>query len=513
MNPAHPNLARKTLRGIGVSYGSAVLTGVMQIATTSVVARMVAPHEFGVLAMAQLGVKLASYFSQFGIGSALIQKRDLSESDAAAAHVLAVAAGIFFTVAGVFLAPLGRGIFHSDEVVWVIRALAVTFLLSGSAAAPLNLLRRHLRFGVISAIELTAYAVGYAAPCLLLVLLGHGLWGLVAGNLGSALVQLCLYHWAEPVSWKWVKDRTVYRGLLAYGSKISATGFLEYITSSMDSFFIGRYLGPKPLGLYTRAANLATTPLYMITSAVSRVLFPAFSRVQQDTVKLAQSYRDSLTLLFVLIAPLGLSLVPAAPQVVRLLLGPRWAAAALPLAVFGVTVPFNMAQVLPGIVLDATGTLTRKLHVRFATLAGAGALLYLNRNAGIVVIAELMLATSVVTFLAYHYLVVRQLRISWSAAVAPMLFGACTGAIPLISITWLNRAFPLSFLPALAADAVVLMLSYVLIIAFSPFPVVNNALSRMLAAARGEDRRIPADHRSRCLAWQLFASARAEGRC
>jgi O-antigen/teichoic acid export membrane protein len=280
----------------------------------------------------------------------------------------------------------------------------------------------------------------------------------------------------------------------------------------MDSFIIGRYLGPQPLGLYTRAANLATVPLYMITSAISRVLFPAFSRVQHDAAKLSRTYRDSLTLLFVLISPLGLFLIPTAPQVVHLLLGPRWAEAALPLAVFGATVPFNMAMVLPGIVLDATGTLTRKLHVRFVTLAGAGFLLYLNRNAGIMAIAELMLATSVLTFLAYHFLVVRQLRISWPAAAAPVLYGACSGAIPFLAVSWLTRAFPLPLLPALAADGAILALSYVLILAFSPFPVVNHALSKVLAAFWGEKRSVPEVTRSRCLAWQILETARAEGR-
>jgi len=513
MTDAQPNLARKTLQGIGVSYGSAVLTGAMQIATTSVVARMVAPHEFGVLAMAQLGVKLAGYFSQFGVGSAVVQKRDLTESDTAAANVLAIAAGVFFAFLGFLLAPLGSGIFHSDEVVWVMRTLSFTFLLTGSAAAPLNLLRRHLRFGVISAIELSAYLVGYALPCLTLVFLGHGLLGLVAGNLGSAFVQLCLYHWAEPVRWRLVRDWATYRGLLSYGSKISATGFLEYLTTSMDSFIIGRYLGPRPLGLYTRAANLATAPLYMITSAAARVLFPAFSRVQHDAAKLARTYRDSLTLLFVLISPLGLALIPAAPQVVRLLLGPRWAEAALPLAVFGATVPFNMAQVLPGIVLDATGTLTRKLHVRFATLLLAGFLIYLNRNSGIVTIALVMLVTSVVTFVGYHSLVVRQLRLSWWAAILPVVFGACTGALPLIGIHWLTVSLNLPLLPALAADGAILVLSYVFILAFSPFGVVNTALSRVVTAIYGQKRTVPEDCRSRCLAWQILATARADGRC
>ena len=513
MTPAQPSLARNTLRGIAVSYGSAVITGAMQIATTAVVARMVAPRDFGILAMAQLGVRFAGYFSQFGVGSALVQKRDLSESDTAAAHLMAIAAGVLFTAAGLLLAPLGGAVFHSNDVVWVIRALAFTFLLTSFTVAPLSLLRRNLRFDAISAIDIASYVLGYAAPCLTLVWLGHGLWGLVAGNLGAVLVQWILLQSVQPVAWKWVREWEIYRGLLSYGSRISITGFLEYITSNIDTFVVGRYLGPKPLGLYTRAYNLAAVPMHMMSSAAARVLFPVFSRVQHDSVKLARTYKDTLTLLFVLTCPLGFALVPSAPHIVRLLLGPAWAEAALLLAVFGILAPFDMAVALPGIVLDATGTLNKKLYVRLATLMAAGTVIYLHRESGIVTIAWLMLGSCVLTFFGYHFLVVRQLGMSWSSALSPVLFGACTGAIPLVTIHFAIAFANLELLPALALEGSILILSYVLILVFSPFPMVNAALSRVLTALLGETRQVPENLRSRCLALQLLATARAEGGC
>src|SRR5262249_52543321 len=153
-------------------------------------------------------------------------------------------------------------------------------------------------------------------------------------------------------------------------------------------------------------------------------------------------------------------------------------------AVFGATVPFNMAVILPGIVLDATGTLTKKLHVRGVTLLGAGLLLYLNRQAGIVTIAYLMLGTSAITFFAYHSLVVRQLRLPLSSALTPVFFGALAGAVPLVLIRLIGSrtGSPYSIL---AVDLIILAVSYIGILAFSPFPMVNAALSRVLTTLVG----------------------------
>jgi lipopolysaccharide exporter len=502
------NLTRNTLHGIGLSMGAAVMLGGMQVVTTSLVARRVAPQVFGFLAMAQIVIKLAAYFSQFGVGSALIQKDELSASDIAAAQVLAIGSGILFAFGIFALAPFASAIFHTTEVVWVIRALSVSFLLSSLTVTPMGLLRRHLNFGIVSGIEIASYAIGFSLPCLALVFAGRGLLGLIAGSLGSYVVQIVLLLMFQPIYWGVARRWHTYRCLLSYGSKISVIGFLEYVNSSVDVFAVGRYLGAAPLGLYTRAANVASVPLSMATSAVSRVLFPALSRVQNDPAKLAKAYLDSLTLTLLLTCPLGFAMIPAAGHIVHFLLGPRWSDAVPPLRVFAAMVPFNMAVSLPGTVLDATGTLLKKLYVRAVTLFLAAVLVYLFRYAGIVAIAWIMFACFAVTFGGYHALVVRQLGIRLSAALTPVLLGCWAGLLSYALIRAATWAVSAGLFPMLAIEASLLLVAYVLILVVSPFPSVNRILSRIFAGLSSRARAMPSPYRSRCLARQIAFTLR-----
>lgn len=376
------NLLAKTLSGMRWSTLAIVINVSFNLGYTAVMARVLLPSAFGLVAMAQISIRFLSYFAQMGVSPALIQKPELSERDISAALTLSVIVNAALFIALWILAPLAGSFFKNFEVIPILRGLSVALLFSGFSIVSISLMRRQFMFKKIAAVEILSYILGYGVVGIGSALYGLGVWSIVFAVIGQQAITLIGSYAFIRHSLRLVFSWNDMRHFLHYGSKYSIISILEYIGSNVDSVLIGRWYGEIALGFYNRAQMLVTLPMHHIDGAVTKVLLPVLSSAQEDKQKLSRAYLAGWLLLGSLAASISLALVPAASDAVHLLLGPQWKAAIpiVEIAAFGV--PFVYLTRLSGTLCDAQGILWPKLIIQCVTLVALGVAIYIFHSDG-----------------------------------------------------------------------------------------------------------------------------------
>lgn len=425
------SLITKALSGVRWTTFAMVTNVSFNIGYTAVMARLLTPAAFGLVAMAQIAIRFLSYFAQLGISPAIIQKPDLSPRDIRAALTLSVL--VSSTLFGLMwaLAPAASDFFGNPEIAPILRALASAFLVSGVSVVSLGILRRELKFKQLAIVEIAAYTIGYGVVGVGSALAGYGVWSLVFAVIGQEIVTLLVAYYLvrHPLNPLFSADEL--RHFLGFGSKYSVIGFLEFIGANVDALLIGRWYGDTILGLYNRAQLVVKLPMHHIGTAITKVLFPVLSSAQSDKQKIAQAFLIGWLFIGTIAASVSMSLVPAAADAVKTLLGEQWLEAIPIVRIAAFAVPFAFLTVVCGIVCDAQGLLLPKLVIQSVTLLTLGLSILVLKDDGITGFALAMVITEAIRLALYTALHLRRLPITVDAFLkvnAAVLFCSLSSA-------------------------------------------------------------------------------------
>lgn len=299
--------------------GNAVVQMVVQV----VMARLLAPEQFGMLAIMLVFVNLGNVIVQSGLNTALIQAPDATEDDCSTVFWFSLAVSLAL-YAAVFLAAPGIAAFYAmPGLVWPLRALALLLVVNAYNAIQIAVITRDLElrkvFNATVASSLASAAVGIGCA-----LAGAGVWALVFQQLSCQAVN-CLVHAAQ-ISWRprAVFDVARARALLSFGWKLLASGLLDQGYQSLSDLLIGRVFSPGQLGLVSQGKKYPAAIGSMLDGAIQPVMLSAVSRVQDDVPRVRSLVRRGLkTSTFLLVPSMALFAV-AAPSLVPALLGPQW---------------------------------------------------------------------------------------------------------------------------------------------------------------------------------------------
>lgn len=440
------SLVAKTLSGMRWTTLAMVTNVSFNLGYTAVMARLLAPSAFGLIAMAQIAIRFLSYFAQLGVSPAVVQKPELTERDIRAALTLSVAINALLFALMWLLAPLAGVFFSNPAVVPILRGLSAAFLFSGFSVISVSLLRRRLMFKQLAMVEIASYILGYGFIGLGSAFYGLGVWSLVFAVVGQEAMTLAfsyafVRHSLRPIfAWGDI------RHFLHYGSKYSVIGFLEYVGANVDSLLIGRWYGETVLGFYNRAQMLVKLPMHHVGNAITKVLFPVLSSAQADKQKMAGAYLAGWVLIGSLAGSISLALVPAATDAVFTLLGTRWKDAIPIVEIAALAVPFAFLTRLSGIVCDAQGLLWPKLVIQLATLAVLGVAIAILRGKGATGFAMAMVIAEAFRLLLYIGLHFGRLQIAVSEFLkvnATVLFTSAATALSVWQTANLAHAYHL----------------------------------------------------------------------
>jgi O-antigen/teichoic acid export membrane protein len=406
------SLSSQTLHGLKWSYGAAIVTALLQIVSAAILARLVAPAAYGLVAIAGVVLRFGSYFSQMGIGPAMIQKQDLSNDDIQAGFTSAVMLGLVFFAGIYVLAPLAVLIFNDSDVILVVRWMALDLLFVGLSTTAVSLLQRRLEFRILALADIISFAVSTLAIGIPLAYLGFGVWSLVISSLAQGLILAVFVYWKcrHPVrlSFRWAS----HKALLMFGSRLSVIRFLEFITTNIDTVLIGHSLGAVPLGLYNRASLLVSVPAQSFSTSLLRVLFPALSRIQTDRSRLEEVYSAGVLFLGVGLCIFALAISASAQEIVLVILGDRWVEVIPTLQIFAIGVPINLLLSFDGVICDATANLGIKLRITIVRLVLFLGLWLVFVSLGLVGFAWAFVLSQVASYTIYTVVVMRIIGLS-----------------------------------------------------------------------------------------------------
>lgn len=339
---------------------------ILALLANIVLARLLTPADFGLMAMAAVVLGFVDIFKDLGTGAALIQREEVSDALLSSVFWFNLAFGVLATLAAVACAPLIALAYKEPRVAPVVAGMALSFLLSSMAIVQNSMLQRELQFATLTKIEITAASVSYAVG-IGAALLGHGVWSLVYLVLTNSALFLVLVwtvsSWRPRLLFIWSEFRQVMR----YSLNLASFNVLFYLAQNVDNVVIGRYLGSESLGWYDLAYRLMTFPLQAISAVFGKVMLPYYSRVQDKLPQFRRAFlRVSGAIAFITF-PLMLGLLAVREPFVLTVFGPRWTPVIALLALFAPLAALRSVQTTTGSIYMATGR--TDLQLRWGVLS------------------------------------------------------------------------------------------------------------------------------------------------
>lgn len=321
-----PNLSARAVRGAAITISAQLAKVVLQVVSVVLLARLLSPHDYGLIAMVVAIVGIAELLREFGLSAAAVQSPSLSRDEQINLFWLNTLLGLVLALVAVAVSPLVAMMYGEPDVRPIAAALGLNFLINGMASQFRADLNRRMEFRKLARVDVAAPALGLAVA-LALALLGVGYWALVAQQVTQAMVTLVLLVVGAGWLPRGYRRHVSVRRFLKFGVRLVGSQLVNYIGSNIDSVLLGLRVGAGPLGLYNRAYQLVMTPLTQIRTPLTNVAIPVLSRVQaQEDRFRAFVVRGQLAMGYTLVVGLALAAGAAAP-VVRLALGDQWVGA------------------------------------------------------------------------------------------------------------------------------------------------------------------------------------------
>jgi len=316
------SFSEKVAKGGVWVFGLRIINRSLAFIRTIVLARLLAPEDFGLLGIAMLSISTLETFSQTGFETVLIQKKNV-ESYLDTAWTLSAIRGVLLFAILLGAAPMIAKFFSSPGAILVIRVLAISTLLSGFTNIGIIFFQKELEFNKQFLYEFSAILVDLTVSITLAFLL-RNVWALVWGGLAAKFIRLLLsyiLHYYRP---RIRLQKEKFKELYGFGKWIVGSTILVFLITQGDDIFVGKVLGVTALGLYQMAFLIANLPATEITRVITYITFPAYSKLQDDMPRLREGYLKVLQLTAFFAVPAAGGIFVLAPDFTRIFLTEKW---------------------------------------------------------------------------------------------------------------------------------------------------------------------------------------------
>src|SRR5215472_17423652 len=321
------DLKEKTIRGGVARLCAQGANFVLRLGSLMVLARLLGPKDFGLVGMVTAFTGVLTLFRDFGLSAAAIQKADVTEEQISTLFWINISVGVVLAILALAGAPAIAFFYREPRLFGVTAALALGFVFNAAGIQHSVLLQRQMRFTALAIINTvglivgTAIAIGGAKA-------GYGYWALVAMTVTVPFVSSVGFWLATAWIPGMPQRRAGIRSMVRFGGTVTLNGLISYVASNSEKVLLGRFWGVDALGIYGRAYQLINIPTDNLNSAAGQVAFSALSRLQNDPIRLKTYFLKGYSLILAMTVPITVGCALFADDIIRVLLGPKWAAAA-----------------------------------------------------------------------------------------------------------------------------------------------------------------------------------------
>lgn len=317
------SLKQKTTKGLFWSSVERFSNQGMSFLFSVILARMLDPSDFGIIAMITIFFAVAQSFVDSGFSNALVRKTDRREEDLSTCFYFNIGVGIMAYIVLFLIAPLVACFYKQPILSPIIRITGLGVVLNSLCVVQQALFTIKIDFKSQAKVTLSATIISGIVG-VILAYQGYGVWALVWQGVVMTSVRMALLwlmsKWRPTTGF----SKSSFNYLFGYGSKLLASGLLDTIYNNIYPIVIGKFYTPAQLGNYSRALSFAQLPSSNITSILQRVTFPVLSTIQDDIPRLQANYRRLLKLSAFIVFPLMMGLAAVAFPMIRLILTPKW---------------------------------------------------------------------------------------------------------------------------------------------------------------------------------------------
>jgi O-antigen/teichoic acid export membrane protein len=317
------DLKKRAVKGAGFTVISQASTFLMHITSTVVLARLLTPDDFGLVAMAVTFSLLLQNFGLNGFTEAVMQKEKLDQQLVSTLFWINIACSLGLTVLFMAAAPVLSWLYHEPRLKAISIGVALSIILTGLANIHAALLKRNMEFKITSSVFFAARTAGFALA-IALAWFGWGYWALVVNAVAQPLVYavsvwiFCGWRPGMPAR------NTGVRSMVVYALHVYGNFSLNYSSRNADILLVGRYFGANVLGFYKKAYDIFALPVNQLTAPLTDVALSTLSRLTGEPDRYRRYYLDAVSILAFLGMALGLLLTVNARDLILLILGPKW---------------------------------------------------------------------------------------------------------------------------------------------------------------------------------------------
>ena len=348
------DLKGRTVRGGAVTLSAQAVKFVLQLGSTAILARLLTPADFGLVAMVAAFTGFVSLFKDLGLSMATVQRTEVTHEQVSTLFWINVALSVLLMGIAAALAPAVAWFYGEPKLTWIMLAVAGTFIFGGLSAQHTALLRRQMRFMALATIEISSIAAGIVVA-ILMAWRGFGYWSLVAMGAGSAASTMAgcwvLSGWRPGMP----RRHSRVMPMLKFGGNLTGFSVLNHANRNLDNVVIGWGLGAGPLGIYSKAYALLLLPIQQINAPIAAVALPTLSRLQTDPMRYRSYYLQAVGFIALVGMPIVTYAFADASVLILAVLGEQWGDA---VPVFRILAPAALVgtlNVAPGWILVSLG--------------------------------------------------------------------------------------------------------------------------------------------------------------
>jgi O-antigen/teichoic acid export membrane protein len=296
---------------------------VLQVASTVILARVLSPSDFGLVATSLILMGFVAMFADAGLSMATIQRQDITNEQVSALFWVNVAIGTLLSLLTAIGSPVIAVVYGVPELLWISLALSGMLLLTGLTAQHQAILRRSMSFSSLAIIDVMSMAAGIVCAIVIAVTT-RSYWALVVMPLVTSSFKAIGSWWACG----WIPSRPTrgakIAGLLGFGGGLTLASFTTYASQSVDKVAVGYFFGQSPLGLYRAAYELVMLPVRLQHGPVASVMLPVLSRLRNDPPRFRHAYLMVVSTLALAGGPVVAVMYVEAEFLVLSVLGTQW---------------------------------------------------------------------------------------------------------------------------------------------------------------------------------------------
>jgi len=330
----------------------------MQIGSTMILARLLTPNDFGIVAMVAVFIGFAKIYSSFGLSIATIQQKNITYEQLSACFWINFALGIVFMVLVMALAPVAVWFYKVPELKLVMIVLALNFFVKGLTIQHNALIMRQMRFKALSLVRIISTGMGVMSA-VGFAYMGFSYWALVYSVLVtsvSKVIGLWIVTLWVPGPFKWSEE---VKSMIKFGTNYAVFTTCEYFSKNLDNALIGRFFGSDSLGFYSRAYHLLSLINRNICAPLDTIAIAALSHLQHNPVRYKKYCSNYLSILAFITMPIAVLMFICADNVVVVVMGPQWVDAIIIFQVFAVLSLIQSVVTIRNTVLVTTGASTK----------------------------------------------------------------------------------------------------------------------------------------------------------